>query len=67
MESDTSSNYSESVDELLLEKDQIIDDLDTKVKILYVLNEILKDKIKDLQNVINSNLPCYLNCVLEFL
>jgi hypothetical protein len=67
MESDTSSNYSESVDELLLEKDQIIDDLDTKVKILYVLNEILKDKIKDLQNIINSNLPCYLNCVLEFL
>ena len=70
MESDTSSSdieYSESVDELLLEKDEIIDNLNTRVVILNALNDILKEKIINLQNVINSNLPPYLNSVLEFL
>ena len=71
MESDTSSSsdkeYSESVDELLLEKDEIIDNLNTRVVILNALNDILKERIINLQNVINSNLPPYLNSVLEFL
>ena len=70
MESDTSSSdieYSESVDELLLEKDEIIDNLNTRVIILNALNDILKERIINLQNVINSNLPPYLNSVLEFL
>ena len=70
MESDTSSSdieYSESVDELLLEKDEIIDNLNTRVVILNALNDILKERIINLQNVINSNLPHYLNSVLEFL
>ena len=56
-----------SLDELLLEKDQIIDDLNTRVKIITALNQILTEKIIDLQNIINSNLPPYLNEVLEFL
>jgi hypothetical protein len=71
MESDTSSSsdieYSESVDELLLEKDEIIDNLNTRVVILNALNDILKERIINLQNIINSNLPPYLNSVLEFL
>ena len=70
MESDTSSSdieYSESVDVLLLEKDEIIDNLNTRVVILNALNDILKERIINLQNVINSNLPPYLNSVLEFL
>ena len=70
MESDTSSSdieYSESVDELLLEKDEIIDNLNTRVVILNALNDILKERIINLQNVINSNLPPYLNSVLDFL
>ena len=70
MESDTSSSdieYSESVDELLLEKDEIIDNLNTRVAILNALIDILKERIINLQNVINSNLPPYLNSVLEFL
>ena len=56
-----------SLDELLLEKDQIIDDLNTRVKIITALNQILTEKIIDLQNIINNNLPPYLNEVLEFL
>ena len=64
-------NYDEmsvySLDELLLEKDQIIHDLNTRVKIITALNQILTEKINDLQNIINSNLPPYLNEVLEFL
>ena len=56
-----------SLDELLLEKDQIIDDLNTRVKIITALNQILTEKIIDLQNIINSNLPPYLNKVLELL
>ena len=64
-------NYDEmsvySLDELLLEKDQIIDDLNTRVKTITALNQILTEKIIDLQNIINSNLPPYLNDVLEFL
>ena len=56
-----------SLDELLSEKDQIIDDLNTRVKIITALNQILTEKIIDLQNIINSNLPPYLNEVLEFL
>ena len=70
MESDTSSSYieySESVGELLLEKDQLIDDLNTRIQIITALNKIFQWKIIDLQNIINSNLPSYLNCVLEFL
>ena len=72
MESDTSSSssdieYSESVDELLLEKDEIIDNLNTRVVILNALNDTLKERIINLQNIINSNLPPYLNSVLEFL
>ena len=71
MESDTSSSsdieYSESVDELLLEKDEIIDNLNTRVVILNALNDILKERIINVQNIINSNLPPYLNSVLEFL
>jgi hypothetical protein len=71
MESDTSSSsdieYSESVDELLLEKDEIIDNLNTRVVILNALNDILKERIINLQNIVNSNLPPYLNSVLEFL
>ena len=64
-------NYDEmsvySLDELLLEKDQIIDDLNTRVKIIIAINQILTEKIIDLQNVINSNLPPYLSSVLEFM
>jgi hypothetical protein len=64
-------NYDEmsvySLDELLLEKDQIIDDLNTRVKIITALNQILTEKIIDLQNIINSNLPPYLSSVLEFM
>ena len=70
MESDTSSSdieYSESVDELLLEKDEIIDNLNTRVVILNALNDILKERIINLQNIINSNLHPYLNSVLDFL
>ena len=64
-------NYDEmsvySLDELLLEKDQIIDDLNTRVKIITALNQILTEKNNDLQNIINSNLPPYLSSVLEFM
>ena len=64
-------NYDEmsvySLDELLWEKDQIIDDLNTRVKIITALNQILTEKIIDLQNIINSNLPPCLSSVLEFL
>ena len=34
-----------SLDELLLEKDQIIDDLNTRVKIITALNQILTENI----------------------
>ena len=64
-------NYDEmsvySLDELLLEKDQIIDDLNTRLKIITALNQILTEKVIDLQNIINSNLPPYFSTVLEFL
>jgi len=62
-------NYDEmsvySLDELLL--DQIIDDLNTRVKIITALIQALTAKIIDLQNIIKSNLPPYLSSVLEFL
>ena len=71
MDENFDENYDEmsvySLDELLLEKDQIIHDLNTRVKIITALNQILTEKIIDLQNIINSNLPPYLNEVLEFL
>jgi chaperonin cofactor prefoldin len=71
MDENFDENYDEmsvySLDELLLEKDQVIDDLNTRVKTITALNQILTEKIIDLQNIINSNLPPYLNKVLEFL
>ena len=71
MDENFDENYDDmsaySLDELLLEKDQIIHDLNTRVKIITALHQILIEKIIDLQNIINSNLPPYLNEVLEFL
>ena len=71
MESDTSSDtdneYSETIEELLIEKDTQIDDLLTKVKIISQMNGILCDRIKNLQDIISSNLPNHLNAILEFL
>ena len=71
MESDTSSDtdneYSETIEELLIEKDTQIDDLLTKVIIINKMNAILCDRIKNLQDIISSNLPNHLNAVLEFL
>jgi len=71
MESDTSSDtdneYSETIEELLIEKDTQIDDLLTKVKIISQMNAILCDRIKNLQYIISSNLPNHLNAILEFL
>ena len=71
MESDTSSDtdneYSETIEELLIEKDTQIDDLLTKVKIISQMNAILCDRIKNLQDIISSNLPNHLNAILEFL
>ena len=71
MESDTSSDtdneYSETIEELLIEKDKQIDDLLTKVIIINKMNAILYDRIKDLQDIIISNLPNHLNAILEFL
>ena len=73
MESDTSSDtntdteYSETVEELLIEKDTQIDNLLTKVKIISQMNAILCDRIKNLQDIISSNLPNHLNAILEFL
>ena len=71
MDENFDENYDDmslySLDELLLEKDQIIDDLNTRVKIITALNQILTEKIIDLQNIINSNLPPYFSSVLEFL
>lgn len=67
-DSDTSSDlYNESVDELLLQKDEQIDDLLTKTKILSSFIEVLKDRINDLQNIINANLPSHLNAIIEYL
>jgi hypothetical protein len=71
MESDTSSDtdneYSETIEELLIEKDKQIDDLLTKVIIINKMNAILCDRIKNLQDIISSNLPNHLNAILEFL
>jgi hypothetical protein len=68
MDSDTSSDiYNESVDEILLQKDEQIDDLLTKTKILSSFIEVLKDRINDLQNIISSNLPSHLNAIIEYL
>ena len=71
MESDTSSDtdneYSETIEELLIEKDTQIDDLLTKVKIISAMNDVLCGRIKNWQDVISSNLPNHLNAILEFL
>ena len=71
MESETSSDsdneYSETVEELLIEKDTQIDDLLTKVKIISAMNDVLCDRIKNLKEIIISNLPVHLNAILEFL
>jgi hypothetical protein len=71
MESETSSDsdneYSETIEELLIEKDTQIDDLLTKVKIISAMNDVLCDRITNLKQIINSNLPAHLNAILEFL
>jgi hypothetical protein len=71
MESETSSDsdneYSETIEELLIEKDTQIDDLLTKVKIISAMNDVLCDRITNLKQIINSNLPAHLNAILDFL
>ena len=65
--SDTDNEYSETVEELLIEKDTQIDDLLTKVKIISAMNDVLCDRINSLKEIISSNLPVHLNAILEFL
>ena len=70
MDSETSSSdiaYSEEIDELLLEKDKLIDDLMTRNKIYVALNEVLKDRIDHLKSIILSNFPTHLSLVIEYL
>lgn len=68
MESETSSDiYNESVEELLLEKDEEIQNLLTKTEIQALFIDVLKDRIIELKNIICSNLPAHLNAIIEYL
>ncbi len=58
--SDTSSDIdNESIDKLLLDKDEQIQNLLTKTEIQALFIEVLKDRINELKNVICSNLPSH--------
>ena len=66
--SDASSDIdNESIDELLLEKDEEIQNLLTKTEIQALFIEVLKDRINDLNNIIQSKLPSHLNAIIEYL
>lgn len=68
MESDTSSDIdNESIDELLLQKDEQIDDLLTKTEIQALFIKVLKDRINELKHIICSNLPAHLNAIIDYL
>ena len=69
MDSDTSSDidYEEDYDKIIIEQDIEISDLKTKNEIQSAFIEVLKDRIIDLKNIINSKLPSHLNAILEYL